>query len=557
MITLDPDSDGEDATKRKRASTSKSEPPCNSKGSSIENDKNVSNITAFLIETLQPVTYTQDAAFRRYSYALNDKYRFPSVDCIESGLTFEYEIARSRIEEELKGVQFVSLSTECWESYLSHAYVTIRAHFIDDEWLPHSRVLSTRHLLSHSNSIEEINTRIDEVSTAWGIRHKITSVTYDKTEFGDSCYGDRIICVAQILQNSVLSAVAMVNDVKRMIGKCKVLVNHFHDDRTANMYLFKYQKSIEVPNVTLPLLNPNEFNALYPFLKTILEQKVTINAVLLDDGATKRATAKAIALTAMEWDLIKQVLSILEPFELAKSIIFQEDNIEGIVSVTKPLIDTLCKNFLLPNADKDDELVLALKKCIRQELQVNYRMYYNIGDHDIGVPDCYDIAMYLDPRYKLLTCLNDRHRRNVCQYVNDRISRTQSGDAQTSDEGQGANNGTSNDEIITPSKKRRSAVEILFTMTASSEQTRQTAVECCKYNLEPEIDRDLSFYDWWKLREKKYPSLAIEARKYLCGRATSKPLYSYGKFYERRTMLPPQHVDQFIFLYNNGDRSKM
>lgn len=559
---MDPDSDNEDVAKRKCRSLIKSSATSSTttvdNNHLLEQEGNVTNVIAFLIESLQPVAYISDPAFRRYSYRLNGKFIFPSVDSIEAGLTFEYEMMRSKIEDELTKVQFVSVSTECWQSYMSDMFVTIRVHYIDNDWQPHTHVLATRRLQSHTNIVEQMNVCIDEVAQLWNIRDKITLVSYDTAEIGNKPNRHvRIVCVAKVLNCSITAAINSLPEAKSLIDKCCKLVDHFHDDRLADVFLAKYQKSIDTPNVTLPRFNPNTFNAFYPFLKTIKEQKHTICAVLMDGGVMKRSTAKAIALNELDWNHISQMVDMLNPFELAKSIIFKENDIEGLVSVTKPVIHTLCKNFLMPKKDEEDQLVMQIKQSIQNELNISYKMYYDASDKDIEDPDSYDIAMYLDPRYKSLSCMNDRHRKNVWHYVSKQIVRSRSADAATSNgcsEGQSpaaaASSSSENGHSNTQTQRRPTAVDILF----GSGIENEIGIECFNYNMESEIDKNLAPYDWWKLREHKYPSLAIEAKWYLCGRATCKPTYADDRFYARRATLSPQHVDQFLFLYNNSDK---
>lgn len=554
VITLDHDSDSEDAVKRKRlcvASTSTSSASTSQQTitehkilKAIENEEHIKSITKFLIDTLQPVSIINDIPFKIFTFTLNGKYKFPPVDNIESGLTFEYELIRSIIEDRLKVSPFVSLSTEYWKSFPSNdLYVTVRAHFIDDKWIMHTHVLST-YRLSNINTKQHLSERLAEISKAWNLQEKIVSITYDNPDYMvTNATNTNILCLAYVLQRSLDESIDQLNDAKCLIEKCQILVDHFHDDRIADMYLIKYQKSIEVPNVTLRRINANEFNSLFTFLKTLIEQKTTVSAVLDDDGATPKSVANSIGLTDDDWVQIQKIITILEPFDLAKSIMFKEDNIEGVVSLTKPLIDTLCQNFLQKDT-KDDRLISELKTKIRTQLQQQYNNMYNHLDGDNNIePDFHDIAMYLDPHYKSLSCLNDSHRKSIWQFVDNKINGKQNDCHEV-------NKSTSSRPFV--STKHRNAIDILFPSTSSGKlMPMQLGAECSQYNLEPEIDKTLSICEWWKMREKTYPLLSLEAKRYLCTRATSKPLYSYDKFYERRATLPPRHIDQFLFLYNN------
>lgn len=554
VITLDPDSDSEDIVKRKRiclaspstssASTSQQTMCDDQLQKTIENEEHIKSITKFLVGTLQPVSIINDASLKLFTFTLNAKYKFPLIDDIESGLTFEYELIRSKIEDRLKVSPFVSLSTESWKSFLSDdLYVTVRAHFIDDKWIMHTHVLSTCRL-SKSNSKLHLNERLNEIIKTWNLQEKIVSITYDSPDYMDTNVSNtNIICLAYVLQRCLNESIEQSLEAKRLIEKCQILVDHFHDDRVADVYLVKYQKSIEVPNVALCQINVNEFNSLFKFLKTLVDQKTTISAVLNDDGATPKSIANAIRLTDDEWLQLQNILTILQPFDLAKSIMFKEDNIEGVASLTTPLIDTLCQNFFQQDA-KDGRLINELKMSICLQLRKQYPNMYKYSDADTTIePDFYDIAMYLDPHYKSLSCLNDCHRKKIWEYVDSKINIKSNG----------CDMGQCSSPRAKVSNKHRNAIKILFPSTSTDKSSPiQLGVECSQYNLEPEIDKTLSnICEWWEMREKAYPLLSMEAKRYLCARATSKPLYSYDTFYERRATLPPRHIDQFLFLYNN------
>lgn len=548
IITLDPDSDGESSIKRRRAKNRSKPSTSNGVGvddagpsnieKAVSQEQQVSNFASFLISDLHPMSMLDDNGFRQFVAQLDGDYDFPSKDGIETQLSLMYELVRSKLEDELKTAPFVSLSAEIWQTYTARSYATFRVYFIDNEWEPHANVLSTCRL-SDTDTSGQLNIRMHEVASNWGIQDKITSVTYDSPQNADKERGPSIICLAESLERCINSAVKANPVTNRLLEKCQALLDHFDESTTAEVYLFKYQNYLEIPTVSLRQDDDHQFNSQYNLLKAMLAQKTAIESVMSDRDATKSTTANVIQLSSDEWTLMGKIVAVLRPFECAKTVMFGSPK-KGAASVIKPLVHTFCENFL-DIGDAEEPATVSLKMSIRDELLALYKMYYDSKDVDIDQPEFLDVATYLDPRYKNQSYLSDRHRINVWQHVSQAIQIKLRG---------------SNGET-TPKEKpktRRSAYDYLFPSTSTgSKSTVQLHDECLKYNLEPEIGKNLSIYKWWAMRDDTYPLLSIEAKKYLCGKAVSKPIYAFEKFHSRRAVLSPRHIDKFLFIHNNID----
>lgn len=76
------------------------------------------------------------------------------------------------------------------------------------------------------------------------------------------------------------------------------------------------------------------------------------------------------------------------------------------------------------------------------------------------------------------------------------------------------------------------------------------------YLAEPQLRFDLNPFEWWKMREIKYPAIAPLARKYLAIPATSvsseRCFSTAGNVVtSKRSCLLPENVDMLVFLYQN------
>lgn len=96
-----------------------------------------------------------------------------------------------------------------------------------------------------------------------------------------------------------------------------------------------------------------------------------------------------------------------------------------------------------------------------------------------------------------------------------------------------------------------SALDCLFPHL-SSHSDKKSEIDI--YDSEMEVSRLSSPLQWWKTHEKRFPTLAILARRYLCIPATSTPaecvFSTAGDIVNaKRNCLLPENMDKLVFLY--------
>ena len=90
-----------------------------------------------------------------------------------------YSIERNRLKIFLKkSTQRISLTTDTWTSIQNINYMCLTAHFIDDDWQYHKRILNFRQVLNHKG--ETIGKVVESLLLSWGI-DKIFTLTVDNT----------------------------------------------------------------------------------------------------------------------------------------------------------------------------------------------------------------------------------------------------------------------------------------------------------------------------------------------------------------------------------------
>lgn len=217
------------------------------------------------------------------------------------------------------------------------------------------------------------------------------------------------------------------------------------------------------------------------------------------------------------------MVATLKPFQLAKIVLYRvKDHIDS-VSVIKPMIHSFCTNFL--SANNETAAVRLLKQRLRDDLLAKFQLY--VGREEMNAPDYFDLATYLDPRYKKQEYMTDGNRDTVRKYIHDVYF---------------AKNEDKNARAMKTSVSSK-ALSILFPSAPTS-----TPSECLRYHNEPEIDKNLSPHKWWKLHERIYPTLSTVAKRHLCTHSTSKGIFTSRNASLRRKNLSPQIVDKLIFL---------
>lgn len=550
---MDPDSDSDDPMPHKQRKikpkshrTDKNDsipvPSTSTACQNNENDANANNkyddtFTAFIVEDLHAVSVLSDGGFRKLIRKLHPDCRLPSYDTVLDRIELLYGRRKADLFDKLRDVQYISIGTEQWKSSTDTNYVTIKANFIDNEWMPQSFILTTCPCSLEHNRNDQINDAIRD----WDIGGKIVSIVYDthdtssiRTTDEDLCHSStKIICFAKTLQWCIDNGMGSIPEIRDLVTHCKKIVSFFQHSVPADIYLLKYQKLLDIPPNQLIQSTADEINSTYLMLDRLLSQRLAIEAVLADQNTLNVDVKKGLHLSEGEWSTITRVIDVLKPFQLAKEMLFLDRNLEAVTSIVKPVIFSICENFLTINVDDDPAPIHALKKHLKEELQRNFNIHD--GSAEIAVPDFQDIATYLDPRYKRQEYLaNDRKRENVRKFIRAKCFPS----AEPS-------------PVASPSLINRSmkAINLLFPSKLANSTDVETD-EWSRYVAEVEINKNLPIHKWWRLNETIYPNVSKMAKLYLCTPARAKSAKS-PRHMSRRTLLPPQDIDKFIFLNQN------
>ena len=271
-----------------------------------------------------------------------------------------------------------------------------------------------------------------------------------------------------------------------------------------------------------------------------------VRRVLTSDRKTAHLTP-----TWQDIDVLKSINSVLSQLTSLTDILSGENYVT--ISALLPLMDVL-NNSILKNDVDDTELTETIKATIKNSLSSQYT--------DEDVVQLLEVSSLLDPRFKAKYLTESRVAEVKSLIISEGI------DEQVRLPGPEQQAKESTSSSTSPPLKKRKTLGSFFkdkeqqNECGSGEQAppkipeEQLTIELQNYLSTPMLDAEEEPQPWWKRNEKKYPMLAIMARKYLCVCATSSAseclFSSSGQIVTSlRAHLNPNKVDMLVFLSNN------
>ena len=267
-----------------------------------------------------------------------------------------------------------------------------------------------------------------------------------------------------------------------------------------------------------------------------------VRRVLTSDRKTAHLTP-----TWQDIDVLKSINNVLSQLTSLTDILSGENYVT--ISVLLPLMDVL-NNSILKNDIDDTELM----ETIKNSLSSRYT--------DEDVVQLLEVSSLLDLRFKAKYLTKSRVAEVKSLIISEGI------DEQVCLPGPEQQAKESTSSSTSPLLKKRKTLGSFFkdkeqqNECGSGEQAppktpeEQLTIELQNYLSTPMFDAEEEPLPWWKRNKKKYPMLAIMARKYLCVCATSSAserlFSSSGQIITSlRAHLNPNKVDMLVFLSNN------
>ncbi|KAJ4919271.1 hypothetical protein JOQ06_022231 [Pogonophryne albipinna] len=333
-----------------------------------------------------------------------------------------YAQTKAHVKASLGKAERVALTCDGWTSRTTEAYVTITAHFINEEWDLVTYVLQTRDM-PESHTGHNLAEHLRKALAEWEITEKDPVIVTDNASnmtiaAEEAAFTLHVKCYAHTL-NLAAQRALKITAVARLLGRVRRIVNFFRQSTTANHMLKEKQRLLQLPEHKLMTDVVTRWNSAHNMLERFLEQQPAICAALLSSEVRK--TEKDLCtLTESDVTTAEEVVSALKPMKEATQYMSKEKT--PTLSVIAPLQDTLI-NGLKP-IEGESAVIKEMKAAMSGDLQKRY----------IDLKATLHACSAMDPRFKSLPFLTENQRQE------------DSGSANAIREGTGTCNGSADDE---------------------------------------------------------------------------------------------------------------
>ena len=107
--------------------------------------KVTNRIAEYIVRDMRPISTVDGSGFHNLLRLVEPNYSVPSRTHITFVLRKMYFSVKEQVCKEVDS-QYVALTTDLWNSNATKAYLTVTAHFIDNNWVIVSKVLQTREM---------------------------------------------------------------------------------------------------------------------------------------------------------------------------------------------------------------------------------------------------------------------------------------------------------------------------------------------------------------------------------------------------------------------------
>lgn len=349
--------------------------------------------------------HVEGDGFKYFVSRLNPGWVPPSRKTIAK-LVFKRYLKEKEDLKKMLSRYRVCLTTDTWTSVQNICYMVITAHFIDDNWVLHKKIINFSAIHNHKG--ETIAAVLESCLQEWGI-DKLLTITVDNASANDVAIRDLIRrvtswgnpnvimhggrnlqmrCVAHILNLIVNDGLSVMNECIKLIRSAVRYVRS-SPQRLEKFNMWKEKMKIEGKGGVIMDV-PTRWNSTYLMLRSSYKFHKVLdrmfcddpNAILFFDGATP-------SLPSMfDWEEAQGFMDFLKPF--------YDVTLKVCCSYYPSIHDTfgdLLRIKCLLEAQVNPNLI-----GIREPMIEKYNKYW--GDLD-KLNQYIFIAIVLDPRYKL------------------------------------------------------------------------------------------------------------------------------------------------------------
>ena len=324
-------------------------------------------LVRFIANNSLPLRLVDDLSFRNFVSYLKPEwlsslpYRKRLTEVLVPRLKGK---VKEQVQKQLQDIEYYSLSLDSWTSIANRKYLAVTIHGICKEWKFHSFLLSLV-AVRNSETGEYIAETVEEILEEWFLsKDKLVSVTSDGASNCKNAVLNHleclwVYCIAHVMNRSVQLGLQLPS-VHAILRKARKICKFFRVSAKSMSLLQQQQQTLHLSTNKITLDNKTRWGSTYKMLSRLKEIRSAVSATLAIVQNAK--TSIPSDLSDEEWELIDEIIVILEPLHHATEYISSESI--PLVSSFLPMIMRLLNHHLLYSNEDEDELTIIdeLKK---------------------------------------------------------------------------------------------------------------------------------------------------------------------------------------------------
>lgn len=289
--------------------------------------KNVDEELAKMIaRDFQPVSIVEDKGFKAFVHALNPMYVPPSRQTLSQTIIPRlYNTEHALWQDKVKKASAVCLTTDCWTSRTRCSNMSLTCHFIEDFKM--TSCLLDCFEFTESHTASDLAEELLRVAKEWHVDDKVVCcVTHNAANVIEAVKmleWNHQTCLVQTINQIIKDA---LNAVKPTVDKVKTIVEFFRKCTVATETLKSIQRQMGMPEQKPKEECATRCNSTFFMLKRMIESKDAIISTLADLGELVEP------LSEEEWETVKEVCDVLEPYEEVTVEMTRERYLETLYS---------------------------------------------------------------------------------------------------------------------------------------------------------------------------------------------------------------------------------
>lgn len=254
-----------------------------------------------------PLSFCSSSGFKQFMSIIEPNCIICKEGAIKQRLRGFKSSVEEKIKNELKIAKSISCTSDCWSSIAQESYITVTAHFIDDQWNPKSYTLTT-HQLNDRHTALNLANQLEITFNKWEINQKMMAVVTDNAKnvlnaidlLSNISEKNEFTCAAHTLQLAVHKGLKY-DKIENLIQLCSKIVGHFKHSNLASQNLKDKQEQLGLPKESLIQSCKTRWNSIFLMLERLYKNRCPVSNVLADRTCTTAAMAYKFEVTEQQW----------------------------------------------------------------------------------------------------------------------------------------------------------------------------------------------------------------------------------------------------------------